>query len=1684
MAFPKSRLLRFILGLAVALILLIGFGPWIAISFFGKSIIEKRLRDQLACSVDIAGLGGGWSGANIEYIKLGQPPGFESVSEPLAEARGISIHVSLLKAIFGNYDADVRVDSINATLARAASGITNLQKIMRPRIVETRESRPQFAEKKKTIPEFQFSLALGQGRVVARDLEAGAEATIDKITISAGRSGVAVPVNFSLKCEVRGAGVPGNLALTGFYDLQDGDGEAELRPEHLDLSAFSPFIAATKFATKTTGQLDGGIKLTIAKSGAIAGDGRLAVTNLQMEGGRLGSPVADSNIILAPKFAYSPDTNVLTIDGFELAATSAHITGTGTLDPARGGKIKLKIDGDLAKAQRTLAAFFPKDAALAGRISGDVEIEANPGGASAFRVDLNAEGVRAAGAGVAAAVPTDGSLKLNGSASADFREITVRDGSLNLGPIASGAFHGKWKKTNQPKNMPQTPPGPGEVDAEVHMQLSLAGVASRFAALLPKGLRLAGDLACDVKITTDETQEMRFDTKFAAAKLFISGAEIPADGPEWLAALAANPVEESFVNITLVGSSDPRFDRFELTRTEVTTSSGALKLNGTANGGLWNLASSLKAKIHAEASLEKFAPYLAAFLPARLTLAGDVKSDVDLSTENGYVRGPISLEAARIVVGARKRGAGPASAIDASLDRLANHAIQLNKLIMGGDLTMNRAQNELRIPNFKLRADPEVLDCSGILTSTVDASAAGGVSSFDGEIKADLEPLINLAGAFIPAGTHAAGAFAMKGNISREKSNIAWNLAGKIAGFSAEAPGFAPIPVEREVSMEFIGKYEPAPGGFDCIAEKTIVAASSGKINIDISGKVIKTKDNISGDGRGTCGVDLAWVANLMPGYLPAGSSISGMLKSNMTLATSGDSLRFESSANVDQFRFAPPEGSGPPVADRKLAFDIIANYDNSKDDLTVQKLDVATADRWLESKIHEIVVSGMRSGRGIRMNGAGEIRADVNKIIALAPGVLPAGASLGGTLISNFNISNSGALTKFQSTTNIEQFKFAGPAQSGAAPFEFTDAKLALDVGGALDTARSEIAFERANLSTAGGGIAATAKELIIKALLTDRRLEGDFVAAVDGDALGRILSPWIPKNLKFTGKGNFSAKLAGGLGKEPLHTIKASGDFAFPSVVYDDLRIDAARGAYTLADGLFNSEGIQGDFVKSDGDAVKRGKLAASVRMKIDDDRMPFGLSFKSTSIPAGHAVGAPLSYVFPLFAGNFQFATFDGVLDSEGSVQGEASDWKQTLNGSIDLEMKQVKLVGSQEFGQVLSILKLNALNSTHDSIKEHIKVGGGKFVIERIEVDGDPSKLPLVGGVSFDGVLALGVDLGRANLGKKLDSYRPLIGLFRPEFTGTVTSPGFGIAPPSPDQLLQAAAKMAAGSLLVGGSKLDLGKLSKIGSLGDLASMAESDKGDSEPNKPGPGVEPRPPGPQKPHIPIVDAPASAGGMPVNLNRSFRALAKANNKFDYAALNASPELAADLKSWLEAPPPPKHVSTPEARIADLLNRYEVALALAVAAELQDKMFDIVHGKKGVHDIKNFFDRKTNISGANTSFDAAKDELITLAGDEVLFSIPGAAEDLPWIDRTGVDATNVKKNIEARAVAYLARVQLTPKGLIAVPQYVFRNLRNDEAKIKEMLKKHVSPKNPAHAKIDGAKLTKFPESLELDRP
>lgn len=1710
-----TRSRKWLVRLAVAcglLLILVALAPMLGAALFGRSAIQGALEEQLTSKVAVEEVSAGWGGAALGSLRIEQPPGFESTKTPLLEVRGIDAKASLL-GLLSSPAAQVRVASLRATIVRAADGSLNVQKLVKEQAEKAKKAPSTEKRSEQNQIQFKGGLLLEDGEITIVDQATGTTTAVRKIRIDVQRPDPTALVSAVLSAVVGDAGA---LAADAQWDLAANAGSVTVKPQRVDLGTFSSLAAGTGALAKLAGMLDANLTLKMEASGALACDGRVLVEGLALEGGKLPAPIAEPRIELIPKFTFTPASKALALEGFSLQTSSVRVEGKGTFEPAKGGATELTFRADLQKAQPLVAPFLPPGVELAGLVSGRAALNAAASGPAAFDVSVTASGVRAAGVGDAAAAPTDGSLTLRGTAEPDGSAVSVRDGILALEPIARGKFSADWKKGT----------GAGALQLDADLSASLSKAAQRFGGLLPKRLRVDGEMQLAAKVATSDAGRTNAQIRIVGTNLLAaaSGAAEPSD-PAWLSALAASPLREPKLEVAAEAAYDGKSGEFQLSKLKAETGSGALGLDASASGNRADLASTLRAKASASGSLEKLMAYAAPWVPAGFQIGGDLALTADVAARAGGSQGPVN-----ITIRGLRVSAAPGVPAESPAARLAAAPLAMEELSLSARVDFDSKAQSVLLNDLRLVAgNAEQVELKGSVNAAADGSRVG----------AEMRGNMNLTKAqylrgFLPPGLAVDGAVALESlSVRREGEGTSWqakvaapklsiersqgesksayavsgtlessgkvtilkekvdfDAALKAVDFSASQTGGVVLPPEPELSVAAAGSWSASGAASTLALQRATLATKSGRAAADARGSLSFGPGAPASDLQGTASADLAFVSSVAAPFLPPGTDFGGALRASFGLKGTESKSDLRAQATVEEFR-ATAAGAAP-VTDRKLTLELTASTDRDADRISIPAASFTNSEGSIKLAAREFVIDGvMRGGAAaMRANGSAEVHADLAKLLALAPGALPPGTAVSGMLDSSLKAQSSAKTTQITANSALTQFRYAAPAPAGGtAPAPFEDARVTMDLQAEIDRDRDELKITQASASTADGSLRAVARGFTIRDLSkAERGISGEIQAALAGAALSRLAAGKLPPGMAFDGAGDLTAKLGGTVGAKPLSTLRLDATGVLPTLIFDDLRIEKTQLAAKIADGLFQTENATGELVKGTGDAAKRGTFVVNANIRIDDPAMPFALGFRTKSLPASRSIEAPLARIFPLLSGNFQFAQFDGVLDSQGELEGNVADWRGSLKGKIEADLKEVRLVGSQEFGQVLSILGLNELNKSYASIKPFVSIGQGKVSLDRIEVDGDATKLPLVGATTFDGALDLGIDLSRARLGRKLEPYRDLVSLFRPGFGGSVGSPKFALRPPSAKQLLETGAKLAAGSLFGGGKKLDLSKLGSLKSLSDLQQMAEKEEPAAPPAEPGGATPPDPnqppnPFPTSPTKPVVEVPETAGGMPPSLDRRFRALAKGKNRFDYGRLNTDKSFAGELQAWLAAAPPaPKGDNE---LLADLLNRYEVALALAAAPLLEDLGFRLTGGKKGIYGIDGFFDAKREIGGRRVSLEELAAEIRKYAGDLALVSTAGGSKGMPPIGRASANAKNVRSLIEERAAAFVAEhVRLNKKQQIVYPAYLFRAYNKDEKAVRDLLQKAMGPDHPCRAVIATAEIARVGESQELDEP
>jgi hypothetical protein len=1726
----KRKLFRILLIGGAALVVLLAFAPSAGIALFGTSIVQSQLEKRLACNAKVTGLRGGWSGLKADSITLSQPPGFEGNKEPLLEARGISAGLgSLFRALTQQYDLLVSVEEANVNVIRGKDGVTNLQRVRKPK--DPGESLPPRpgggggAESRN----WGIDASLKRGRGLLHDSATGSDATIDDIVASAKRTLGEPELEYSFHCTVRAAGGPGSLKIDGGYEFPKAAHRVDLHASNIDLAAFSPILASTGIVATTGGLVNANVKIQTAKSGALAGDGALAITQLYLDGGKLAAPVREPLVSFTPKFTFDPKTMAVSLEGSDLTTSWLRVTGGGSFQRGKGGDADLELSGDLAKAQQSLAAFFPEHARLAGRVDAKAKITSPPGAPSTVVVTADGKNISCATAD-GAVVPTDGTLRLSATVAPDFTDAKIREGILTFGPAANVVFSGRWRR------IPGTP-GPGQIDAEAQSTLSLDELSRRFGGFLPEGLALGGSLQVNGRVATSEAQEIEWSGSADGNNIFAGAKSGPPSRPAaaWVRPILANPIRESRLTVRAEGTRDPRFERFEIRNIDIKTSSGALNAEARAEGSWRNLGSSLRANVKIQSDLAKLAPYAAAWLPPRMAITGRLAGRLELEAENGRVRGPLELTLTDLVISGSEREGGGA---DGELwDRLHDVPARIQQLRIAGGVGMDAQQKLARVPDLRLTTEPRVAEGSGELTFGYGGPKQDTlIAAFDGTLAADRRGMLRWLAALAKGGAAAPeGDCALRVNARYEKSpegeqsaRLEWGFdlveaAGLASGFAGRAieaqgkfsgnaaldrdgrTGLMKASVDASIAqfgdgasvlepeiklVSKITKY-PIEKGTLVEIEKFNIKTTSGKLAANAAGKVGIRAGGPFLQGSADGEADFGWFAGLR---LSDAIPTDGKIRWKLAADPAGDATKVHFDANGEGIR----AGSDSKIPAVGLAAVLDGTFDWKGNEARIDRARLDADGGSLEADLEKVTIRGIRDSlEHWSLEGDGRVKAPLARVAKWIPALEGKIRDLDGSLSSEFHAKSAGASTAVEGNATIESLHFVGVGKDGSARAPFDESRAALEFGAKLES--REWAATKLSFETKDTRIVAKGTGVKVADPGGARELAGDVTITCEGEGLTRAAAPWMPKPTRFEGLSKIDAKLGGSLRSGGGDAALASGNLVIPAISQASWRVEDARGRFrvTRADAEITDFTASYDSLTDGTD--RKGTIAVSrASVNLDGERS-FFVAFDAKQIPAGRELSVPLSRVFPLFAGDFKFAKFAGALDSKGSLEGNLADLGGTAGGDVATVLTDVELLETEEFGEVLKLLRLKSLQSTYEKITIDTRIAAGRFSIRSIDIDGDPNRLPLSGSVGLDGTLDARVDLSRARLGKSAEPYRPILALFKPGFAGTTAKPQFAIVPPAPERLGQEIAKIAAGTIL-GGSRVDLSKLSRMRSLRDFNELEPgvdareaSESRSADPKNPKTNdpksTDPKTNDPNanntetKHSGDAVPDSAGTGAMPAELNKTFRGFAKGKNKFDYAALGANVDFAARLRRWLKTHD--ATVKSDDAKLADALNRHEAALALAVAKELENPLFAVLNRKDGVHNVDGFFERPIRIAGETLSLTALANRIRSLGPDAVICSIAGAAEDLPWIDRKGVDAAGVRKNIETRAAEYVSHARWNvQRKAVAVPPYLYRSFKSDEGKIRDFLKRYLPEDHGARAKLDTEKLVKQPESLDLDTP
>ncbi|HKE02055.1 MAG TPA: DUF748 domain-containing protein, partial [Planctomycetota bacterium] len=1341
---------------------------------------------------------------------------------------------------------------------------------------------------------------------------------------------------------------------------------------------------------------------------------------------------------------------------------SGEFSTSGWLDPdVPAVDAKLRAHAiDLSILSPFLAASGAADRA-SGLLEGELEVRYRPGVEAAAAGDLRVEGLKLEGGRLSAPVE-DKSIVIRPNLAWSPRS-GIRFDDLSMKGTAF-AIEGKGSLDTQQAG-----------DARVSFRFDLDRAQETFRGLLPARVRLAGAVNgsavlrsasgkadCEIRVSTD-------------------GARVAPEAEPLSGSLDAK------TTLALDGSS-------------VAVREGTLDFGTLASGrfdGSWTRgdAPTLAGTADVRSALDHLSAWLSPWLPSGLELGGDLTAHAELTSAGPRTTGPMSVSIRGLRVGGRLAAK--------ALERLATSPIRLDDVEIGASLDLDRSEHTVAFRDLSARVEPGVVSVAGTLSATTDRARA----EFEGRIEADLAKVASAAGAFVPEGAKAGGKLSLDGKVLRDAGTYAADAKitatraeaslaspkvhawadGAISATARSESGALMFETDGELAAVDLAGARASGEPFE-LHEKGVAISASGRFapwekELDVRRYALRAPTAGIEEAVGSAklafavgartieierlSADLAPLATRASAFLGKPFSASGHVGGRAQVLVHAEGVGFDADLTANELSVVR---EGAPRLDPEPELDLVAEGRWTQGSLDLQRLRVDTKSGRLR-----LDASGKLepAERGFAGKLAGTAAADLAFLSSLVPGGLPGGTNVSGRLDAKFSATGDGAAPRVDLKADM----------TGVRVGAFEDDHVGLEVAARVDRDADALLVEQAALTSEGGAIRAKAERLAVRDLSSKRSLEGEVVADADGAVVGRLLAGSLPAGVSLDGPGSVHARLGGFVGDRPISTIRAEGDVSLPVVVQSSMRIEKARTSFVLEGGVLTTKDATGEIATSAG----RGTVALNANARLDDPNLPFTAAGRLDALPAARELNVPLAHVFPLFAGDFRFASFSGTVGGETQLHGSAHDLRSTLTGNATVDITGVTLIPKEDFAQVLAVLELDAVAKEIQSITEHLEIRDGRIFLKDLAIDGDRSKLPLSGSIGLDGALDVALDLSAARLPKHLEPYRPVLAVFGPALRGSVAAPRFAIKPPTAQGLLQAATKIAAGSVLGGKPGLDIGALTRIGSLSELGRFAkESQLGGKESPSPPTPPEPRDGGQPAGPVNAAEPPKSSasGAMPADLSRAFRALARGEERFDYARLNADAGLAHDLERWLAEPPP--KLASDDAHLADLLNRHEVALALSVAEQVRTPLFAVVHAKEGVHDVSGFFDRaKHDVAGESRSLDQLAAEIRKLGGGLAIYSIPRAARDGPPIAREGHQASTVRKEIETRAKRWVAeRVKLGKGGKIAVPPILFQAAGRDEAAIRKLLRELLPEGHPVRPVLERQAITTTADDLRLDAP
>ncbi len=361
----RRRWLRVFLALLVAVLALGLFAPQIAAATFLRGAIERALADAAGRPAAVGKVSASWwGGIRASDIRVEPEEGFSP--EPALEAPELHASIEPGSLLRGSVRGAVRIDRPVVRIESRADPAPDAARKRRTSIDGWLRARGEKPSEPIGRHDVRVEVALSHGRVVYRDLDRGANGTLEITDIEVGGSlRLDGPSDGRVEFVLVGPSGRTEVRVSGKADMTGGAGDGSLDASigQIDLRDLEPLLRDLGGPERLRGRVAGDIAVAVRGGGLVSARAAMRADGVEVAGGPLGPDAVaafDAGRLDARAEADPSGPRAVRID-LDLSATALELTGLAALDKGvHGGAVTLAADA-LLDPDKGLLRLEPKD---------------------------------------------------------------------------------------------------------------------------------------------------------------------------------------------------------------------------------------------------------------------------------------------------------------------------------------------------------------------------------------------------------------------------------------------------------------------------------------------------------------------------------------------------------------------------------------------------------------------------------------------------------------------------------------------------------------------------------------------------------------------------------------------------------------------------------------------------------------------------------------------------------------------------------------------------------------------------------------------------------------------------------------------------------------------------------------------------------------------------------------------------------------------------------------------------------------------------------------------------------------------------------------------------------------------------------------------------------------------------